>query len=171
MLKILFICHGNICRSTMAQFVFQDMINRQNLADKFLVDSKATSTEEIGNGPHYGTVQKLREVGVPVFAHRASQLRRRDYEEFDYLIGMDSANIRNMTRIVGGTDSQDKIYKMLSFAGYEDTQKFTGARDVADPWYTGNFDETYEDVVAGCKGFLYYLQQKGDISKEIEIPR
>ena len=68
-------------------------------------------------------------------------------------------------------DAQDKIYKMLSFAGYEDTQKFTGARDVADPWYTGNFDETYEDVVAGCKGFLYYLQQKGDISKEIEIPR
>ena len=84
---------------------------------------------------------------------------------------MDSANIRNMTRIAGGTDSQDKIYKMLSFAGYEDTQKFTGVRDVADPWYTGNIDATYEDVVAGCKGFLYYLQQKGDISKEIEIPR
>lgn len=96
MIKVLFVCHGNICRSTMAQFVFQDMINRQNLADKFLVDSKATSTEEIGNGPHYGTVQKLREVGVPVLAHRASQLRRRDYEEFDYLIGMDHWNMKNM---------------------------------------------------------------------------
>ena len=85
-----------------------------------------------------------------------------DYEEYDYLIGMDTENIRNMQRISGG-DSDEKIYKLLTFAG--------SGLDVADPWYTGNFDETYEDVVAGCKGFLYYLQQKGDISKEIEIPR
>ena len=79
-------------------------------------------------------------------------------------------NIRNMTRIAGGTDSQNKIYKMLSFADYEETQRFTEARDVADPWYTGNFDETYEDVVAGCRGFLYYLQQKGELSADVEIP-
>ena len=130
MIKVLFICHGNICRSTMAQFVFQDMINRQNLADKFLVDSKATSTEEIGNGPHYGTVQKLREVGVPVLAHRASQLRRRDYEEFDYLIGMDHWNMKNMLRIVGGY-----------------------------PGDTGNFEATYDDVVEGCTGFLEYVRK------------
>ena len=119
----------------------------------------------------YAQMNKLYEENIPLVPHRARQMTRDDYLYFDYLIGMDSANIRNMTRIAGGTDSQDKIYKMLSFVGYEDTQKFTGARDVADPWYTGNFDETYEDVVAGCKGFLYYLQQKGDISREIEIPR
>ena len=154
MTKILFICHGNICRSTMAQFVFQDMINRQNLADKFLVDSKATSTEEIGNGPHYGTVQKLREVGVPVLAHRASQLRRRDYEEFDYLIGMDSMNIRNMERITGHKKG-DKIYKLLEFAGLE--------ADCRDPWYTSRFDETYRDVVTGCTAFLECLQKEGKI--------
>ena len=171
MIRVLFICHGNICRSTMSQFVFQDMINQKGLTDQFYINSAATSREEIGNGPHYGTVNKMKQVGIPVLPHRAVQMTKKDYREYDYLIGMDSANIRNMTRIAGGTDSQDKIYKMLSFAGYEDTQKFTGARDVADPWYTGNFDETYEDVVAGCKGFLYYLQQKGDISKEIEIPR
>lgn len=142
-----------------------------NVSSPELIDSAATSREEIGNPPHYGTKNKLYEENIPLVPHRARQMTRDDYLYFDYLIGMDSANIRNMTRIAGGTDSQDKIYKMLSFAGYEDTQKFTGARDVADPWYTGNFDETYEDVVAGCKGFLYYLQQKGDISKEIEIPR
>ena len=165
MIKILFICHGNICRSTMAESVLTHLVHQLHLDNQFEIDSAATSREEIGNPPHYGTKN------IPLVPHRARQMTRDDYLYFDYLIGMDSANIRNMTRIAGGTDSQDKIYKMLSFAGYEDTQKFTGARDVADPWYTGNFDETYEDVVAGCKGFLYYLQQKGDISREIEIPR
>lgn len=149
-IKVLFICHGNICRSTMAQFVFQDMINRQNLADKFLVDSKATSTEEIGNGPHYDTVQKLREVGVPVLAHRASQLRRRDYEEFDYLIGMDHWNMKNMLRIVGG-DPEGKMALLLDYT------KRAG-QEIADPWYTGNFDATYDDVVEGCTGFLEYVR-------------
>ena len=110
------------------------MINRQNLADKFLVDSKATSTEEIGNGPHYGTVQKLREVGVPVLAHRASQLRRSDYEEFDYLIGMDHWNMKNMLRIVGG-DPEGKMALLLDYT------KRAG-QEIADPWYTGNFDVT-----------------------------
>ena len=151
MIKVLFICHGNICRSTMAQFVFQDMINRQNLADKFLVDSKATSTEEIGNGPHYGTVQKLREVGVPVLAHRASQLRRSDYEEFDYLIGMDHWNMKNMLRIVGG-DPEGKMALLLDYT------KRAG-QEIADPWYTGNFDVTYDDVVEGCTGFLEYVRK------------
>ena len=171
MIKILFICHGNICRSTMAQSVFAHLAAEANMADYFEIDSAATSREETGNTPHYGTVRKLKEENIPLIPHRARQMTRNDYLYYDYLIGMDSANIRNMTRIAGGTDSQNKIYKMLSFADYEETQRFTEARDVADPWYTGNFDETYEDVVAGCKGFLYYLQQKGDISKEIEIPR
>ena len=170
-MRILFICHGNICRSPMAEYIMKELVKREDVADDWEIESAAVSREEIGNPPHYGTKNKLYEENIPLVPHRARQMTRDDYLYFDYLIGMDSANIRNMTRIAGGTDSQDKIYKMLSFAGYEDTQKFTGARDVADPWYTGNFDETYEDVVAGCKGFLYYLQQKGDISKEIEIPQ
>ena len=100
MIRVLFICHGNICRSTMAQFVFQDMINKAGLSDLFYIDSAATSTEEIGNPPHYGTVHKMREVGIPVLPHKAVQMRRSDYEKYDYLLGMDEWNIRNMNRIV-----------------------------------------------------------------------
>lgn len=145
MIKILFICHGNVCRSTMSQFVFQDMVNQCGKQSEFHIDSAATSREEIGNGPHYGTVRKLKEEGVPVLHHRARQMTRQDYDRYDYLIGMDSANIRNMIRIAGG-DSEGKIYKLLEFAGEE--------RDIADPWYTGNFDRTYEDVTKGCKALL-----------------
>ena len=148
MIKILFICHGNICRSTMAQFVFQDMVNKSGRQADFYISSAATSREEIGNGPHYGTVRKLRQEGVPVLDHRAVQMTKKDYEKYDYLIGMDSANIRNMHRITGG-DPEGKIYKLLDFAGE--------ARDIADPWYTGNFDRTYEDVVQGCEAFLAYF--------------
>ena len=148
MIKILFICHGNICRSTMAQFVFQDMVNKSGHQADFYISSAATSREEIGNGPHYGTVRKLRQEGVPVLDHRAVQMTKKDYEKYDYLIGMDSANIRNMHRITGG-DPEGKIYKLLDFAGE--------ARDIADPWYTGNFDRTYEDVVQGCEAFLAYF--------------
>lgn len=149
MIKILFVCHGNICRSTMAQFMFQDMVNKKGLADRFYIDSAATSTEEIGNGPHYGTVGKMREVGIPVLPHRARQMTRADYQNFDYLIGMDSYNIRNMSRIAGG-DLDGKIYQMLSFAG--------STRSIADPWYTGNFDETYSDLVEGLEAFMKYLE-------------
>ena len=127
MIKVLFICHGNICRSTMAQFVFQDMVNKSGRQAEFYISSAATSREEIGNGPHYGTVRKLRQEGVPVLEHRAVQMTKKDYEKYDYLIGMDSANIRNMHRITGG-DPEGKIYKLLDFAGE--------ARDIADPWYT-----------------------------------
>ncbi|MBO4578858.1 MAG: low molecular weight phosphotyrosine protein phosphatase [Clostridiales bacterium] len=152
MVKILFVCHGNICRSTLAQSMFQDMVNKRGLADRFYIDSAATSTEEIGNGPHYGTIGKLREVGIPLVPHRARQMTRADYKNFDYLIGMDSYNIRNMTRIAGG-DPDGKIYLMLSFAG--------STRSIADPWYTGNFDETYDDLVEGLGAFMKYLQNKG----------
>lgn len=147
-IKILFVCHGNICRSPMAQFVFQDMVNKRGLADHFTIDSKATSTEELGNSPHPGTVRKMNELGIPMIPHRASQLNRRDYEEYDYFIGMDTWNMRNINRIFGG-DPEGKVYKFLSFG--------SDGRDIADPWYTGNFDETYEDVVEGCEGFLAYL--------------
>lgn len=150
-IKVLFICHGNICRSTMAESVFTYMVKQAGLADQFEIDSAATSREEIGNGPHYGTRNKLAQVGIPVIPHRARQLTRDDYLYYDYLIGMDTANIRNMTRIAGGSDSQDKIYKLLAFAGK--------GNDVADPWYTGDFDATYRDVSEGCAAFLDYLRE------------
>ena len=152
MIKVLFICHGNICRSTMAQSVFQHLINTRGLADLFYIDSAATSREEIGNSPHYGTVRKLQQVGIPVIPHKAIQMTRQDYLEYDYLIGMDTANIRNMNRIADG-DSKGKIYKLLSFAG--------SGRDIADPWYTDNFDETYDDIVEGCEGLLKFLKENG----------
>ena len=153
-IRVLFICHGNICRSTMAESVFTYMVKNKGLEDCFEIFSAATSREEIGNGPHYGTVNKLRQVKIPVVPHRAIQMTQADYEYYDYLIGMDTANIRNMQRIAGG-DTDDKIYKLLSFAG--------SGRDVADPWYTGDFDSTYRDVVEGLEGFFEFLEAEGKI--------
>ena len=150
MIKVLFVCHGNICRSTMAQCMFQDMVNKKGLADRFEIDSAATSREEIGNGPHYGTVGKLREVGIPVIPHRARQMTRSDYGYYDYLIGMDSYNISNMMRIAGG-DPDNKIYSCLEFAG--------SGRSIADPWYTGNFDATYEDLLEGLGAFWKKIER------------
>lgn len=159
MIKLLFFCHGNICRSPMCESVFTHLVRSRAIDGCFEIDSAATSREEIGNPPHYGTVNKLRQVGIPVIPHRARQMTRDDYLYYDYLIGMDSANIRNMTRIAGGSDSQGKIYKLLSFAGYEKGAGLREARDVADPWYSGDFDATYRDVRAGCEGLLSYLEE------------
>lgn len=154
MIKVLMVCHGNICRSTMAESVLSHLVKQKGLEDCFEINSAATSREEIGNPPHYGTVNKLRRVGIPVVPHRARQMTKKDYEYYDYLIGMDSANIRNMNRIAGG-DPQSKICKLPSFAGL--------CKDIADPWYTGNFDETYEDVLEGCEAFLNYLMENNEI--------
>lgn len=154
MIRVLFICHGNICRSTMAESVFTHMVKQKHLEDKFIINSAATSREEIGNAPHYGTVRKLKEVGIPLVPHRAVQMTKADYQNYDYLIGMDSANIRNMNYICGG-DTDGKIYKLLTFAN--------NSNDVADPWYTGDFDATYRDVVEGLEGFLKYLRENGFI--------
>lgn len=144
-IRVLFVCHGNICRSTMAQFVFQDMVNKQGLEEQFYIDSAATSREEIGAFPHHGTVKKLTHEGIPVLYHRAKQMTKKDYDEFDYLIAMDSMNIRNMMRILSG-DPDHKVCKLLDFTGKP--------RDIADPWYTGNFDLTYENIKEGCEALL-----------------
>ena len=154
MIKILFVCHGNICRSPMAEFVLKDMVKKAGLADRFEIASAATSTEEIGNPVHRGTREKLRQVGISVAGKTAVQLRKSDYDKYDYLIGMDEWNIRNMLRMLGG-DPEGKIHKLLEFAG--------SRRDVADPWYTGDFETTYQDVVTGCKELMKMLKEKGVI--------
>lgn len=128
----------------------------------FEIYSAATSREEIGNGPHYGTVSQLRKVNIPVVPHRAVQMTKADYDRYDYLIGMDSANIRNMTRIADG-DPEGKIYKLLSFAGYDKNHQLVAGPDVADPWYTGDFETTYRDVLAGCEGLLNFLKEEGKL--------
>ena len=145
MIKVLFVCHGNICRSTMAEFVLKDMVNKRNIAEEFYIQSAATSREEIGNDTHYGTKNKLDEVGIPYTKRKARQMTKGDYEEYDYIIGMDDANIRKILRIVGG-DKEGKVSKLLDWTGID--------RSIADPWYTGNFDETYDDVVKGLEAFL-----------------
>ena len=164
MIKILFICHGNICRSTMAESVLTHLVHQLHLDNQFEIDSAATSREEIGNPPHYGTKNKLYEENIPLVPHRARQMTRDDYLYFDYLIGMDTANIRNMIKIAGGEDSQGKIYKMLSFAGYEHTHRLSEAGDVADPWYTGDFEATYRDVKNGCEGLLAYIKENHEFT-------
>ena len=151
MIKVLFICHGNICRSPMAEFVMKDLVNKAGLADQVYIASAATSTEEIGNPVHYGTREKLRKLGISCAGKTAVQLKKSDYAKYDYLIGMDSWNIRNMSRMLGG-DPDGKIHKMLEFAGR--------SGDVADPWYTGDFEATYRDALAGCQGLLKEIQEK-----------
>lgn len=159
MIKVLFVCHGNICRSTMCQSVFADMVEKLGIAEQFEIDSAATSREEIGNPPHYGTVRKLRQEGIPLIPHAARQMTRDDYLYYDYLIGMDSENIRGMLRIAGGGDELGKIHKLMEFARNGDG---TRVRDVADPWYTGDFEATYRDVGEGLQGFLEYLRNIGE---------
>ncbi len=151
MIGVLFICHGNICRSTMAEFVFKDMIEKLCRTDEFYVASAGTSYEEIGNPVHRGTARILDSLGISYSHKRAVHLEKSDYEKYDYLVCMDSMNVRNTLRIVGD-DKEKKIYKLLEFADSD--------RDVADPWYTGNFDITYKDVLKGCKGLLKHIDSK-----------
>lgn len=146
--RVLFVCNGNICRSTMAQFVFEELVRRAGLQDDFTVDSAATSREEIGNPPHRGTVAKLREVGIPVGSHRAHQVRRAEYGDWDHIIYMDAENARGLRRIFG-EDPDGKITRLLDWTARPG--------DVADPWYTGDFDATYRDVVEGCTALFERL--------------
>ena len=158
MIKVLFICHGNICRSPMAEFVFKDLIKKRHVEDLFFVASAATSTEEIGNPVHYGTRNKLASLGISTAGKYAVQMRRSDYNKYDYLIGMEQRNVVNMRRIAGG-DPEGKIYNLLDFTGH--------MRDIADPWYTGDFDATYDDIFEGCTALLDQLLKYSMMSPSI----
>ena len=152
MTKILFICHGNICRSPMAEFVMKDLVKRAGLESQFYIESAAASTEEIGNPVYPPARRKLAEHGIGCGGKTARQLRNEDCARFDLLIGMDKANLRNMYRICGG-DYDEKMHLLMEFAGRPDAE-------VADPWYTGDFEATWQDVLAGCQGLLNVLQKK-----------
>jgi len=149
MKKILFVCHGNICRSPMAEFVMKDLVQKAGLSDHFYIESAATSTEEIGNEVYPPAKRKLAEHGISCKGKTARQMTRSDYQSFDLLIGMDDWNIRNMTRIAGG-DPEGKIHKLLDYTARKG--------DVADPWYTGDFDATWRDVTEGCRELLKSLE-------------
>ncbi len=157
MINVLFVCLGNICRSPMAEFVFRDMVKERGLADQFHIASAATSSEELGNPVHHGTTDKLKEYGISTKGKYAVQLKRRDYQAYDYILGMEYRNIRGIHRIIG-SDPERKVFRLLDYTGQP--------RDIADPWYTGNFDRTYDDIVEGCEGFLDYLISRNVVSME-----
>lgn len=145
MTKILFVCHGNICRSPMARFIMEDLVKKVGLENQIQVDSAATSTEEIGNPVYPPARRKLAEQQISCQGHAARQMTRVDYDRYDLLIGMDQANLRNMTRICGG-DPEGKIHLLMDYTDRPG--------QVADPWYTGDFETTYRDVLEGCQGLL-----------------
>lgn len=146
MIKILFVCHGNICRSPMAEFIMKNMVKKAGLEHYFEIASAATSTEELGNPVHRGARQRLQQAGISCAGKTARQMNRRDYEYYDVIVGMDRYNMRNMQRICGG-DPQGKLRMLLS-------------RDVADPWYTGDFEATYADVTEGCEALLEEMREE-----------
>ena len=152
MTNILFVCHGNICRSPMAEFVMKDLVKKAGMEDVFSIASAATSTEEIGNPVYPPARRKLSEHGISCAGKTARQLRKADYEHYDYLVGMDSASFRNMQRICGG-DPEGKISLLLDYTDHPGS--------VADPWYTGDFEATWQDVLAGCRGLLAKILREG----------
>ena len=150
MIKILFVCHGNICRSPMAEFVMKDLLNKKGIAGQFEIASAATSTEEIGNPIYPPAKRKLKEHGISCEGKTARQMTKEDYAYYDYIIAMDRFNLRNMKRFVEN-DPDKKVYLLLDFT--------SRPGDVADPWYTGDFDSTWNDVYEGCLGILKKLNR------------
>ena len=151
MIKIVFVCHGNICRSPMAEFVMKDLVKKAGLQEQFHITSAATSREEIGNPVHKGTKAILQKYNINAGAKTAIQLRKEDYEKYDYIIGMDAMNIRNILRIV----KEDNLHKVSLLLNYANEH-----RDIADPWYSGDFESTYRDVKQGCIALLEVIQKK-----------
>ena len=145
MIKILFVCHGNICRSPMAEFIFRNLVNTRGLGHDFQVASAATSYEEIGNPIYPPAKRKLAEHGIRAEGHQARRMERQDYREYDYLIGMEQYNIRNMLRILGD-DPQHKVSRLLDHS--------KRPRDIDDPWYSGDFETAYQDILEGCESLL-----------------
>ena len=151
MIKIVFVCHGNICRSPMAEFVMKDMVRKAGLENQFHIASAATSGEELGNPVYPPARRKLAEHGIDCSGKTARRLRKSDYTQYDLLIGMDQANLRNMHRMCGG-DPEGKLHLLLDFTNRPG--------NVADPWYTGDFETTWRDVEQGCQGLLQELAQE-----------
>ncbi len=153
MIRVMFVCHGNICRSPMAEMILKELVRRRGIAEQFVIASCATSTEEICGGignPVYPPAQaELKRRGIPCEMRRAVQLCRADYAKYDYLIGMDRANLRNMQRMLGG-DPDGKLLLLMDFTPQ--------GGEVADPWYSGHFDAAFHDIYAGCEGLLSYLE-------------
>ena len=150
-IRVLFVCHGNICRSPMAEFVMKDLVNQKGISDKFEIASAATSTEEIGNPVYPPAKRKLAEHGLTCDGKTARQMTKADYSYYDYIIAMDRYNLKNMTRFTGG-DPDKKVSLLMEFT--------SRPGDVADPWYTGDFDATWSDVYEGCSGVLRYIEDK-----------
>lgn len=151
MIRILFVCHGNICRSPMAEFIMKNLVDKAGWTEQFFIASAATSREEIGNEVYFPARKKLREHGISCQGKTARQMTRQDYRDYDLLVGMDRRNLENMRRISGG-DPEGKIHLLMEFAGKN--------REVADPWYTGDFDETWRDVLEGCQGLLQFCTEQ-----------
>ena len=151
MIKVLFICHGNICRSPMAEFVFKGLVKKQGLEACFEIASCATSSEEIGNPIHPGAARKLREHGISCSGHRARRITKADYDHYDYLICMEQWNIRNLGRVLCG-DQEGKVHLLLDFTDRPG--------DIDDPWYSGDFSKAYDDIKRGCEGLLTFLQKQ-----------
>lgn len=152
-IKVLFVCHGNICRSPMAEFLLKDRVKKLGLAEKFEIASAATSREEIGNPVHYGTRNKLAEFCISVAGKYARQMTMKDYQYYDYVLLMDRNNVRNLRCIIG-EDTLHKVNLLLDFTSRK-------GQSIADPWYTGDFDVTYDDIQEGLDGFMAYLMDNG----------
>ncbi len=152
MIKVLFLCHGNICRSPMAEFVFKDI--SKEYKEKLYINSKAVSCEELGSSMYFPAQKKLKEKNIPFGNHIASQITSADYSEYDYIIVMEERNISRLMRIIG-SDIDNKVYKLLDFTPY--------GGDIEDPWYSGNFEKVFNEIKAGCIGLLSHLKEKGEI--------
>jgi protein-tyrosine phosphatase len=150
MVKILFVCHGNICRSPMAEFIMKDLVKKAGLADDFLIASAAVSREEIGCDMYLGAREKLAEKGVAFSKRKARQVAASDYADYDYILVMDRQNLADIRRIIKN-DAQGKIKLLLSYCGRDSS--------VADPWYTGDFEKAYEDILAGCTSLLAHIKK------------